>query len=446
VEQTIRRDCRSDIRFVQILLLCADRQFNLSLVYRLSIMEWFLTMAIAFSFLLSIPSLIFCVLVALFLVEVCAAVASFPNFGRASLASGAGAAQQIAVLIPAHNESAGIVPTISDAKAQLGSQGDVFVVADNCSDDTAAVAHAAGAKVVPRDDLTKKGKGYALAWGLRELQKAPPDIVVIVDADCRMGEGMLAELVRACLSAQRPVQALDLMTAPTGTSINFNAMEFAWRVKNWARPLGLKTLGMPCHLMGTGMAFPWRIIQSVELASGSLVEDLKLGLELASTGNAALFCPSATVTSEFPTTQVGVQTQRQRWERGHLGIISSLIPQLIFRAVKQANLGLLVLALDAAIPPLSLLGAITAMMVCITGLASTLGASSAPLFISFAGLAGFAVAVFLSWMKFGRDLLPLSKIHLLFWYVLMKLPAYVTLASGRSQTGWERADRRKTPP
>ena len=68
--------------------------------------------------------------------------------------------------------------------------------------------------------------------------------------------------------------------------------EFAWRVKNWVRPLGLSSLGLPCQLMGTGMAFPWEVIADARLATGSLAEDLKLGLELAANGHPPVFCPS----------------------------------------------------------------------------------------------------------------------------------------------------------
>ena len=53
------------------------------------------------------------------------------------------------------------------------------------------------------------------------------------------------------------MQILDLMTAPEDSPINYRVAEFAWRVNNWVRPLGLAALGLPCQLMGTGMAFPW---------------------------------------------------------------------------------------------------------------------------------------------------------------------------------------------
>src|SRR5215831_6708425 len=93
-----------------------------------------------------------------------------------------------AVLIPAHNEGAGILPTIRDVQAQLGPHDRILVVADNCTDDTAAIVQGAGVEVIVRADPARRGKGYALEFGVRHLSLNPPDVVVIMDADCRLGE------------------------------------------------------------------------------------------------------------------------------------------------------------------------------------------------------------------------------------------------------------------
>ena len=95
------------------------------------------------------------------------------------------------VLIPAHNEGVGILPTIRDIQAQLGPNDSILVVADNCTDDTAAIVKAAGVEVTVRADPARRGKGYALEFGVRHLRLNPPDVVVIMDADCRLGENAL---------------------------------------------------------------------------------------------------------------------------------------------------------------------------------------------------------------------------------------------------------------
>src|SRR5450631_4065374 len=75
----------------------------------------------------------------------------------------------VAVLIPAHDETKGILATLNDIKPQLRPTDRLLVVADNCSDDTAAVAASGGAEVTVRLEPTKIGKGYALDWGLNYL-------------------------------------------------------------------------------------------------------------------------------------------------------------------------------------------------------------------------------------------------------------------------------------
>jgi len=94
---------------------------------------------------------------------------------------------RVAVLVPAHNESIGLRDTVDDIRKQLHSADRVLVVADNCTDDTATVARSAGAEVTERHDTHKIGKGYALHWGLTYLGADPPEIVIIIDADCRIG-------------------------------------------------------------------------------------------------------------------------------------------------------------------------------------------------------------------------------------------------------------------
>ena len=172
------------------------------------------------------------------------------------------------------------MPTIDDIKEQLNAGDRLIVIADNCNDDTAAVALAAGAETIERNEPSKIGKGYALDYAVSHLALNPPAIVISIDADCRLSNGTIDCLARTCQAARRPIQALDLMTAPAGSPINYRVGEFAWRLKNWVRPLGLSALGLPCHLMGTGMAFPWELICSASIASGALVEDIKLGLDM----------------------------------------------------------------------------------------------------------------------------------------------------------------------
>jgi cellulose synthase/poly-beta-1,6-N-acetylglucosamine synthase-like glycosyltransferase len=350
-------------------------------------------------------------------------------------------AQPVAVVIPAHNESAGIISTIGDIKSQLRKGDRLLVVADNCTDDTAAQAATAGAETIERNDRTKLGKSYALDFALRHLSSNPPAFVSFVDADCRLAAGSIDHLRKVCAATHRPVQALDLMTAPEGSPANLRVAEFAWRVKNWARPLGLQKLNLPCQLMGTGMMFPWDVIRSVNLASGSIVEDLKLGLDLAQSGHAPLFCPMALVLSHFPTSAAGASDQRKRWETGHIRMILSEAPRSFLKALAQRNLPLLVLALDLAIPPLSALVTLLAISLGLSALLVAFGFSPGPFVISVLALAAMVFAMFLAWVEYGRALLPAGSFFAIARYIWAKLPIY-RHALFRSDAHWTRADRK----
>jgi cellulose synthase/poly-beta-1,6-N-acetylglucosamine synthase-like glycosyltransferase len=398
----------------------------------LSFISFFLT---SLAILLAIP-------VAVFLIEIVASIA-LPQPNRISPAPTSGPRQRVAVLVPAHNESTGLLPTLADIQAQLQPPDRLLVVADNCTDDTASVAAAAGVDVVDRTDPARKGKGYALAWGVRHLAADPPDVVIVIDADCRLAETAIERFATACAMTNRPVQALYLLSAPVNSPINLKVAQLAWLVKNKARPLGLAALRLPCQLMGTGMAFPWEVIRSVDLASGSIVEDLKLGLDLALAGNPPIFFPFPSVTSVFASSVEGVRTQRLRWEQGHLGTILANLPGLIFIALRRADRNLFGLALDLAIPPLSLLGLMVIAMSMIASAATLLGVSSASMWVSLSSLAGFAGSVFLSWLKYGRDVLPPAAVLSIPSYVIGKLPLYHQILFRKSGTQWTRTDRRE---
>jgi cellulose synthase/poly-beta-1,6-N-acetylglucosamine synthase-like glycosyltransferase len=347
---------------------------------------------------------------------------------------------RLAVLIPAHNEASIIVGTIRSVLAQLSSSDRLVVVADNCLDETAAIASAAGAQVIERSDTTRRGKGYALDFGVRHLGTDAPEVAVIVDADCQVAAGALDRLARRCVRSGRPVQALYLMYARNGAGFEARIAQFAWIVKNQIRPLGLHRLGLPCQLMGTGMAFPWSCLATESLATGHLVEDLKLGIDLARAGLPPLFCPEALVTSAFPISGEGVRAQRTRWEHGHLGIILSEAPRLLLDSLVRLSPPLLALALDVSVPPLALL----TLLVLGIWFASTLlyyfASVAFPLLISSGALGMLALAVLLSWASYGRRIVSLGDLVFSLVYALLKVPLYVKFLVAR-QLDWVRSKR-----
>lgn len=351
------------------------------------------------------------------------------------------AAPSFVVLVPAHNEAAMIANTVRGLKAQLRDTDQLWVVADNCSDETAALALQAGANVLERTDATRRGKGYALDFGVRHLADQAHGVLIIVDADCEVARYGLLRLARLAHVQGVPVQALYLMDAPEAATTPHRVAAFAWRLKNWVRPLGWHRAGWPCQLMGTGMAFPWGMAQRMALANGDLVEDMKLGLELAMEGTPPLFCPGALVRSEFPTGAQATAGQRKRWEHGHLGMIISHAPGMLSQAMRRRDVRLLAMTLDMAVPPLALLVLLQCLVIGVCGWYAALGVGWAPLLFAMCSLAAFGTAVGLAWLGWGRDAISGRDLLSLPWYVLSKLSLYVGFLFKR-QKAWVRTERK----
>jgi cellulose synthase/poly-beta-1,6-N-acetylglucosamine synthase-like glycosyltransferase len=367
--------------------------------------------------------------------EICLAL--LPN---ARGAAADGDRHRIAVLMPAHNESSIIASAVRSVMPQLLSVDRLVVVADNCSDDTAEIAAGEGAEVIERSNAKDRGKGYALDFGVRHLEADAPDIVLIVDADCQVASGSIDLLARYCSRTRRPIQSTYLMHAHERAAPNMRLAEFAWLVKNRVRPQGLRRLGLPCQLMGTGMAFPWQIIRDATLATGHIVEDLKLGLDLAREGAAPLFCPEAMVSSYFPVSTLGVHTQRTRWEHGHLSVIVSETPGLIVGSLKSRSLDQLALALDLCVPPIALLMLATGAIWIFTAAVYFFTDMAAPFVVATLAALQMGASVILAWAAYGRETISFPDLVLGFLYPLRKISVYVGFLFSR-QVEWVRSKR-----
>jgi cellulose synthase/poly-beta-1,6-N-acetylglucosamine synthase-like glycosyltransferase len=322
----------------------------------------------------------------------------------------------------------------------------VMVVADNCEDATADIARQCGALVVERRDVQNRGKGFAIDYGKRHVRDAGEfDVVILIDADCRLGAGAIELLSTGCARADRPVQAAYLMALPKDYEYQFGALKvLAWRVKNYIRPLGGAFFGFPCQLMGSGMAFPTAVFSATNFATSSIVEDLEYGIDLAIKGRPPVFCPQAIVSSTFPAHARAMLAQRKRWEHGYLSTMAQYIPRLLREAVRKRRPSLLAMAADLAVPPLALL-LLSSLISLLAALAFFLATArilpvAANLFVTTMLLA----AVMAIWFRHGRDLVSASDLRQLPLYVLSKLPLYASFVTAR-QTRWIRTDRDDLP-
>lgn len=345
----------------------------------------------------------------------------------------------LAILVPAHDEESVIGATLASIARRKRPEDRVLVIADNCSDRTAQVARAAGAEVLIRTDAERRGKGYALQLGIDALKSAPPSGIVVIDADCEIGDSAFEHIAAAMAATGRPAQMLCLMRAPDGAPARRRIAAFAWILINKVRMRGLQRLSGGARLTGAGMALPWSVAERIDLATGEIVEDLALSSRLTAEGAAPVLVERALVESVFPVSDAGAVTQRARWENGSLRLALSVAPGLMVRSLTKADFRLACAAVDLAIPPMAVFGAaITAALG--LSLIPLIWGDAAAFMTACAALAAFGVATIAAWIAFGREAVPLKDVFAAGGYLRDKASVY--LGKGRqSARTWTRTAR-----
>lgn len=396
------------------------------------------------TFLILLLPMLLAVPVGTLLVQVLAAGRSFRTAGASTQEPSLGQlAMRMAVLVPAHDEADLIASTVTELRRELAPGDRLLVVADNCSDDTASLAAAAGAEAIERRDLARRGKGYALDFGVRHLSMDPPDVVLVVDADCSVSRGSLLALAAAAGACGRPAQSAYMMHPPRDPSPKERIAAFAWRVKTWVRPMGMRALGLPCGLSGTGMAFPWAVVSRLPLASSALAEDVELGIAATRAGFPPFFAPWVEVSSAFPETREASKTQRRRWEQGSLAAIGRYCLPLLADTIRRGRPELLAMALDLAVPPLALLSMLVAGGTLVAVSANYFAGTGSPLMYLaiVAPGAALAVAVGIAWFRFGRECLSIWDLAYAPWYAASKIGMYLSVVLSR-RPEWIKTKRR----
>ncbi len=231
------------------------------------------------------------------------------------------------LVIPAHDEAALIADTVNAVRSTLAESAlpfSIWVVADNCSDNTAELAAGAGAQVLRRADPSRTGKGYALAFFFEHLFAMPDvnedDAVVVIDADTLVSP----QLLRAF--AQRLGGGWDWLQGVSGianrqASWRTRLMSCAFALINGTWLMGQDALGHSVSLRGNGMCFTVRGLRKAPWQAFGLAEDIEYSWTLRLEGKRVRFVPDAKVFSEIAFTNPNaVRMQRQRWESGRKSV------------------------------------------------------------------------------------------------------------------------------
>lgn len=354
-----------------------------------------------------------------------------PAAGRRPL--DAAAKLRIAIVIPAHNEADGIgqcLRTLIDAGA---SPRDLIVVADNCTDNTAAAARALGATVLERFNAEERGKGYALHFAFTILMReALHDAFVIVDADTDVPPEFLRELHSRFASGANAVQCRYLVRNPEG-SMRTRLMNLALMAFNAFRPRGRERWGLSAGILGNGFGLRREVLEAVPYTASSVVEDLEYHLRLVEAGYRVEFVESTSVFGEMPVKGAGVKTQRARWEGGRVRMIREHVPSLLGR-VLTGRLRLLEPLLELLLLPLAM-----HMVLVLLSLASP-----SPWVLAYSGFALAIIGLHLCgavWRGGGtwRDLGALGAAPFYVLWKLAMIPALVR--TSRSNSAWVRTER-----
>jgi cellulose synthase/poly-beta-1,6-N-acetylglucosamine synthase-like glycosyltransferase len=269
--------------------------------------------------------------------------------------------KRFAIFIPAHNEEI-VIENIVENLKHLNYPKDsyeLFVIADNCTDNTAAAAGAAGANVLERYDEKKRGKGYALQWAFERVlygEDCEYDAAVIFDADNLVSKNFLKEMNSKLCDGHKVIQGYIDSKNPNDSWITASYSIAFWssnRLFQCARSF----LGMSCEIGGTGFCMDVNVLKQVGWHATCLVEDLEFTMKLMLSGIKVGWAHEAIVYDEKPLTLAQSWNQRRRWMQGFADVCSRYFFKLFIKGVKERNVGLIDCAIYTLQPYLILIGA-----------------------------------------------------------------------------------------
>ena len=272
--------------------------------------------------------------------------------------------KKFAIFIPAHNEEE-VIGSIVENLSYLNypkDYYDVFVIADNCTDDTKSRAFEKGANVLVRKDTENRGKGHALKWAFNEVifkDNIDYNAVVVFDADNLVSKNFLKEMNNKLCQGYKVLQGYIDSKNPDDSwitasySIAFWAANRLFQCSRWY-------LGLSCEIGGTGFCVDIKTLKEVGWEATCLVEDLEFTMNLVLNGIKVGWVHEAVVYDEKPITLAQSWNQRRRWMQGFADVNSRYFVRLFTKGLVQKNAVLLDCALYTLQPYIILLGGLMA--------------------------------------------------------------------------------------
>jgi len=350
---------------------------------------------------------------------------------------------RFAIVVPAHDEEEGIAATVANLKAvdYPKDRFSITVVADNCSDETAARAEAAGAQVIVRHDRERRGKGYALAHAFERLAGGV-DALVVVDADTVVSPNLLRAFAARIEAGALAVQA-DYAVRNPSASWRTRLMAIAFGAFHVLRSLARERLRLSSGLRGNGMCFTSRVLSLVPHDAYSIVEDVEYGIRLGEAGHRVYYAAEAHVYGEMVSSSRASQSQRQRWERGRAALARTRGLPLFGTAFVRRDLVLLDLAVDILLPPLSTLATWVILGFGAALLSGILFSQPVSMRIWIANLVALVLYVLRGWSLSGTGARGLVELACAPFYVAWKL--WLRMRQADRPKDWVRTAREPQP-
>ena len=259
---------------------------------------------------------------------------------KAGLAMKNAPEKTFAILVAAHNEEKVIAPLLENLKRLNYPKKlyEIFVICDNCTDQTAKIVKKHGIHAMERFDDERRGKGYAVEWMLNHLwlRKRQFDAVVIFDADNLVSENFLLEMNHKLQNGHRVIQAYVETKNPYDSWVTLSyAITYWFMNRLWQQ--ARQNLGMPNTLAGTGMCFESALLKEIGWNATSLTEDVEFTAQCVMKGIYPTWANNAIVYDEKPITLKSSIRQRVRSIRGRTECATRYMIPLLGLAMKRRS-------------------------------------------------------------------------------------------------------------
>ena len=273
-----------------------------------------------------------------------------------------GKKNRFAVIGCAHNEENVIAGLIQSVYANTYPRDfyDIYVICDNCNDDTASVVKKENAIAMERNNPEKRGKSFGLEWMFHQLDQMEADGIIydayiILDADNLINREYL-DRVNDCLNEGYEILQTYLGCKNAKDSWISKSYSLAYWLSNNIYQNAHNKIGLSAQMGGTGMVFRPSVIREIGWNTDSLTEDLDLTTRyILNKNHSCCWVHDAQIYDEKPLKIKPSAKQRTRWMQGHMSTMIKYVPQLLKKGISKRSMKMIDNAIYLMRPFLNLL-------------------------------------------------------------------------------------------